>query len=322
MGQPLVSICIPTYNRAEYLRRSLESLVVQPEFLNGRVEIIISDNASMDSTPLCGEEYSQKYSNILYFRNKENIRDANFPLVMSKGTGKCLKLCNDTLIYTRDALRLFCNTVEQFDWSGNERPMLFFSNGAGRPKNLSGIFDFERFLYAISYWITWIGAFSCWKEDFDSLGEDLDSARLHLWQVRQICRILGGGKKAVIITEKFCTTQAVKNKDISYGLYQIFYTNYLSILKPFLDKKEHSQACYDFLRKDLLLNFFPSWIADWQLQNKHFNYSEEEDLKQKITEAYRNESYFKEYNRIYERVLLKKRLLRPLKFLKDLIQGG
>lgn len=43
----LVSIGIPTYNRASTLRRTLESVIAQ-DYAN--LEIIISDNASTDET--------------------------------------------------------------------------------------------------------------------------------------------------------------------------------------------------------------------------------------------------------------------------------
>ena len=76
----LVSICIPTYNRSTYLRQSLERYIVEKEFIDGKVEIVISDNASTDDTKMVVEEYVKKYKNIRYYRNKENIRDKNFPL--------------------------------------------------------------------------------------------------------------------------------------------------------------------------------------------------------------------------------------------------
>ena len=48
--KPLVSICIPTYNRVEQLKITMESIMAQPEFREGKVEIVISDNASDDDT--------------------------------------------------------------------------------------------------------------------------------------------------------------------------------------------------------------------------------------------------------------------------------
>lgn len=51
MTQPLLSICIPTYNRACYLWRTLNSITTQKGFLfTDFIEIIISDNCSDDAT--------------------------------------------------------------------------------------------------------------------------------------------------------------------------------------------------------------------------------------------------------------------------------
>jgi glycosyltransferase involved in cell wall biosynthesis len=70
---PLLSICIPTYNREKYLQECLESIVHQEGFNINDIEIVISDNASQDGTTKLVESFKQKYPNIQYFRNAENI---------------------------------------------------------------------------------------------------------------------------------------------------------------------------------------------------------------------------------------------------------
>ncbi|RYZ98014.1 MAG: glycosyltransferase, partial [Sphingobacteriaceae bacterium] len=70
-----LSICIPTYNRSNNLRETIESIITQPEF-NGtdEVEIVIADNCSTDDTETVANEYTAKYpSKIKYNRNSENI---------------------------------------------------------------------------------------------------------------------------------------------------------------------------------------------------------------------------------------------------------
>ena len=57
--KPLLSICIPTYNRAELLRDNLEHIVSDPDF-DDEVEIVISDHCSTDETRTVGEEYAKK----------------------------------------------------------------------------------------------------------------------------------------------------------------------------------------------------------------------------------------------------------------------
>lgn len=70
---PLISICIPTFNRAHYLKECLDCIIEQDWFDPVMIEIVISDNDSPDNTESLVEKYQKKYSNIHYFRNSKNI---------------------------------------------------------------------------------------------------------------------------------------------------------------------------------------------------------------------------------------------------------
>jgi len=76
-----LSICIPTYNRADILKDSVQELIeIAGEF---SVPICISDNASPDHTTLVIRELQKKYPYIFYSRNVENIgMDRNFEAVL------------------------------------------------------------------------------------------------------------------------------------------------------------------------------------------------------------------------------------------------
>lgn len=69
MTLPRVSIIIPTYNRANFLKAAIDSALAQT-YKN--IEIIIGDNASSDRTPDIISEY-KNISNIISYRNSENI---------------------------------------------------------------------------------------------------------------------------------------------------------------------------------------------------------------------------------------------------------
>ncbi len=81
---PLVSIGIPTYNRADsYLRNALRSAVSQ-SYKN--IEIIVSDNCSTDSTESVVKEFDDP--RVRYYRQTENIgpvHNRNFCLEQSQG---------------------------------------------------------------------------------------------------------------------------------------------------------------------------------------------------------------------------------------------
>lgn len=93
--QPILSICIPTYNRDIYLKRLVDSIISQKEFINTNdVEIIISDNASTDSTKDMVTKYINNYwDKIKFFQNEENIWMCwNLYKVRTLWTGKYLWL--------------------------------------------------------------------------------------------------------------------------------------------------------------------------------------------------------------------------------------
>lgn len=83
---PTVSIGLPVYNGGEYLREAIDLLLAQ-SFSD--FELIISDNASTDSTSDICKEYAKKDARICYILQQENIGAlANFRFVLSKLNGK------------------------------------------------------------------------------------------------------------------------------------------------------------------------------------------------------------------------------------------
>lgn len=74
--KPVLSICIPTFNRKDTLEVLLNSIVNQLILANREIiEITVSDNASTDGTEEFMKQYIARYKgiNISYFRNKENL---------------------------------------------------------------------------------------------------------------------------------------------------------------------------------------------------------------------------------------------------------
>jgi glycosyltransferase involved in cell wall biosynthesis len=70
--QPLLSICIPTYNRGNFLRIMLQALLPQVAKSSEKVEVLVLDNASTDTTPQI-VEVSRELGPFQYVRNVENI---------------------------------------------------------------------------------------------------------------------------------------------------------------------------------------------------------------------------------------------------------
>ncbi|UFS71307.1 glycosyltransferase [Geomonas sp. RF6] len=96
--RPEVSICIPTYNSAAYLRESLDSIAAQTY---RSAEVIISDNASTDDTTEIAAEYAALYGWRLHI-NRENLGPfGNFNALIGMAAGRYVAIYHADDVYHR-----------------------------------------------------------------------------------------------------------------------------------------------------------------------------------------------------------------------------
>src|SRR5690349_3384650 len=89
---PFVSICIPSYKRIPFLKRLLESMVVQTykDF-----EVIITDDSDDDSVKDLLREFESRVR-IRYYKNERALgTPANWNRAISKAEGQWIKLMHD-----------------------------------------------------------------------------------------------------------------------------------------------------------------------------------------------------------------------------------
>lgn len=298
ISRPLVSICIPTFNRASYLKNSFDSLLAQPETKNGLVEVVISDNASTDETENLCKLYAGMYECIKYYRNPTNYYDKNFPIVIGRGQGVLRKLSNDNLIYKKGSLRYICNQVIKYQ---HDKPLLFFQNGKCNVKiRKDQYLDFNSFMRHEGYLVTQIMSYAFWDSDCTDILKDFDGTETKLWQVKKMSEILATGRKACIIEGKLAEPQKVYKKDISYGVYEIFYLNFYQILFPYVNRGLITYNCLQWIKKNELFDFFTYLIISWEFGDKSLLYSKSENLKNCIFSQYSNEQYFRKYLMYYK----------------------
>lgn len=103
-----VSIVLPTYNGAKYLRQSIDSCLNQT-FKN--IELIIVDDSSMDETPDIIQSYQDE--RIKYVRHKKN-RGLSHALNtgFKKATGEYLTWTSDDNYYAENAVELMVTILQ------------------------------------------------------------------------------------------------------------------------------------------------------------------------------------------------------------------
>lgn len=111
----ILSIIIPTYNMEKYLRKCLDSLIVSDENME-RLEVLVINDGSKDSSSAIGHEYESKYPQTFRVIDKEN---GNYGSCINRGlkeaTGKYVKVLDADDYYDNKVLDSFVsylNSVE------------------------------------------------------------------------------------------------------------------------------------------------------------------------------------------------------------------
>jgi glycosyltransferase involved in cell wall biosynthesis len=96
---PLVSICVPTWNSATYLRSSLDSILAQ-DYRN--LEVIISDNASQDDTVTILREYERDGRVRLNLNDRNIGAGPNFNRLIGLAKGEFVAIYHSDDVYKPD----------------------------------------------------------------------------------------------------------------------------------------------------------------------------------------------------------------------------
>jgi glycosyltransferase involved in cell wall biosynthesis len=118
-----ISICVPQYNRIQFLLKSLE-IIAQQDYNN--IEVVISDDHSTDDTEKRIKALIPVYRySIKYHKNEKNLGyDANYRQSISLATGEyCIVIGNDDSIFQPDGISRLVKFLEE-----NDSPEIGFSN--------------------------------------------------------------------------------------------------------------------------------------------------------------------------------------------------
>jgi len=107
-----LSICIPTFNRSHLLKEGLAYILAAAKGYENKIEIIISDNASTDSTRDVVREFQIKYPFIRYHRNDENIFELNYYVVAGLANGEYIWLFSDDDHMNQEAISVVIKQIK------------------------------------------------------------------------------------------------------------------------------------------------------------------------------------------------------------------
>lgn len=273
----LLSICIPTYNRAEYLEKTLDSIVNQEGFTE-HCEIVISDNCSPDNTAEVVNTFMEQYKNIRYYRNDTNVGELNFVRVMDLARGKYIKLNGDKIGFCETGLTRMIGYLEGIDVS-----VVFLLNNVNGLREQGAIYckTFDEFVERVSFYSTWMSGIIFRKEDYIILEDKERASGSYLIQTDIMFNILNSKDefKAVIINEKLIFEQPYDYRG-GFNFFQVFITNYLGLYEGYLNNGVLSEEVFLNEKRSLLKKHIFSYFTKIVVfKQKNTTYTTQEATK-------------------------------------------
>lgn len=259
MNRPLLSLCIPTYNRATFLDSSLQRIKSQVgEFVvKCNWELIVSDNCSTDTT----REVVQKYVNegmlINYMRNSSNIGgDRNFVQCFKRATGKYIWLLGDDDYLKRGTLDKILQLLSGGDYGLVHLKM----TGKDCQTSAKTYLNSKDFISDVSYWITFmsaniVNAQAISKVDFHKyIGTFFTQVPIYMTAA------LSAPRNLMVYDDSLdCAADGENNG--GFNLFQVFVNNYLNIWKEFVRKGNLTVWRYEREKYRLMRYFLLGFIV-------------------------------------------------------------
>ena len=147
IAQSLLTIAIPTYNRAAKLRRLLT--VIQEEVatscLQGSVVVLVSDNASIDETPSVASEFSDSNISLEYYRQPENLGfDGNLRFLYDKAQTDYIWYISDDEIPLPGSISTIYQTLQ------DTNPDVLLFSFAQPPGSTVRQFDYQESVHLVT----------------------------------------------------------------------------------------------------------------------------------------------------------------------------
>lgn len=283
--KPLLSICIPTFERSFFLEETLKSITCEEIFQNtGKIEIIISDNVSKDDTKKIAEKYVKKFPGKVKYVSLPFPQDGhiNFRNALENSTGHFCKLHNDNFPFEKGALPFLADLLEKHQ----EKALVLLPNHppAGREKEedlTEEIFDISSLLALCSYTLTWIGMCCIKRSSYDSLTDPFRYSHLYFPHIDYTLRTMEKYKKGVVCCKKlFLPAPLIPNK-YTHNHAQVFGQNYLGILKEYVEKGLLEKRVFEREKRLVLFDHIIPYYFDFfrqynaTEQTKYFYYTRE-----------------------------------------------
>ncbi len=261
--RPILTIAVPTYNRATLLCRLLSTLFEQIG-ADSRVELIVSDNASTDNTPEVVQSFRDCGKSFRSIRNSENIGpDRNILQCFEAANGKYVWIFGDDDMLEPGGLAtvLTYMSADEYDliyvsakgYRGKYVPKTRVSSKGGEVFNRP-----EEFARRLHVMFTFISANIVNRDRVSAVNPEPfgELSGTGLGHLAWIYAALNSLRKSLLIKDELVA--GLMDNSGGYSVFEVFGPNFRTILEA----RIKSKAVRNAIIGSTLLGYLPSLILD------------------------------------------------------------
>ena len=261
---PILSLCIPIYNRISYLERQLERFWEDKDLFDDKIQLIISDNCSTDNLQSCCDRYREKGLRLFYNRNATNLGpDGNFAYCFQHALGKYVWLLGSDDVPVKGLLRKILSYLVCGDYG------LVHLSMSPSKNELTCYKSSDEMAKAVSFWVTFMSVNIIRTETIKSmdLSEYMNSymiqvpAYINAYCVRQ--------NNAVVYFPDYFEQDTDGANNGGYNLFQVFVANLYGIYESFVKKGLLSEITYKRLIKMEYCDFLWYYVVTQLILRKN-----------------------------------------------------
>lgn len=289
----LLSIAIPTYNRAEYLELCLSTLLPQAALAGTDVEVRISDNASADGTREVVESFVRRGFSFHYHRHAENIgSDRNIAHCFNEARGKYVLILGDDDVLIDGSLATIIAVLRSGNYGGvfiraygydsdfsREKPFQF----AARPKSYV---DANAYVRRIALQTTFISSLVINKRLLQSVDANRYVGTSLVQSYLFFSAVFSSGEN--VIFNRYLVA-AKRNNSGGYNFLDVFFHSFNTMMRTFIGRGLDPKAIRSINRK-LLWRYFPDRLL--RLRRSRSDVAEISDVYASLLALYRQEPLF------------------------------
>jgi abequosyltransferase len=265
MSNVLLTIAIPTYNRAHLLDECLTALA--REFGNSlEIEIIVSNNASTDTTSaVVKRQIKINFPDLRYFENSTNLGpDYNITQCFREAQGKYVWIfSDDDLLLATYGIPLL-HLLRSDEWGIVHLRGLWYSGlEAPQPVPVEMCYQLYKsgldFIQEVHYWVTFITGNIVNKSILINQELTFSFNGTSLTQLGWILPAALSGYSNVLITTPILACRA--NNTGGYKLFEVFGKNFNFIMNSLI-RQGYDSRIKDVINNHLLISFFPMFLNE------------------------------------------------------------